>query len=503
LDEMRAVMKRSKSLILLLILTLLSVPFPANAAEARTVELRPISGKEAGEQVTVAGTTTLDAVTIKVLRPNQTVLYLNVRSGGEFADSFTLPGDASPGTYTVVAGGGDISSVVRFRVTEKTGGNPSSPEQDGGGTGPHTLPAAGPVAVENGFAVVAFGAGKSSAAAAVKDIGGLPLRVHAHQVTVTVDQTEIQSLLARAGITAGAVLLIEVEPVTNPPSSGPLRQGAATLTAVGQAYEIRLSLLTADGKEYESEELTGVIEIVLPYNPAGADSALLGIYRLNEASKEWEYAGGTVDSKSSKASARLSHLSRYAVMEYRQAFADMPAGHWAARPVEVLAAKHAITGTAESQFSPNGKTTRAEFAAMLVRVLGLEPDGRGMPFRDVPAGAWYADEIAAAYAAGLASGVSAAEFRPNAPVTREQMAVMLVNAYEYKQGKYEAAEDRLPQNFRDGEQVSSWAANAVNKAVNASLMQGVGRERFDPRAAAVRAQTAQAIYNLAAKLDLF
>lgn len=82
----------------------------------KAVELQDISNKQAGEQVTIAGHTSLDSIIVKVLGPDQSVLYSNELPGGEFGDSFTLPKHAAVGTYTVLAGIGASRAVKSFEV---------------------------------------------------------------------------------------------------------------------------------------------------------------------------------------------------------------------------------------------------------------------------------------------------------------------------------------------------------------------------------------------------
>ncbi|MGO4271360.1 discoidin domain-containing protein, partial [Paenibacillus sp. TAF58] len=84
-------------------------------------ELQDITGKKAGDTVIITGHTELSTLTIKVLRPDQSILYVNVLTGGNFSDSFTLPNDAIIGTYTIVAGSGDVRTVKRFEVIEEPG----------------------------------------------------------------------------------------------------------------------------------------------------------------------------------------------------------------------------------------------------------------------------------------------------------------------------------------------------------------------------------------------
>ncbi|WP_138756521.1 S-layer homology domain-containing protein, partial [Paenibacillus sinopodophylli] len=90
-------------------------------------------------------------------------------------------------------------------------------------------------------------------------------------------------------------------------------------------------------------------------------------------------------------------------------------------------------------------------------------------------------------------------FDPNARITREQMAALLVRAYEYKNSEI-AATGQETAALKDGSSISPWAVEGVNKAIAAGLLQGKGNGIFDSSSDANRAETAQAILNLFNKL---
>ena len=86
-------------------------------------------------------------------------------------------------------------------------------------------------------------------------------------------------------------------------------------------------------------------------------------------------------------------------------------------------------------------------------------------------------------------GISADEFAPEAPVTRQEIATML-----YRFAKAEAvAEDKLAA-FPDAASVADWAKDAMNWAVATGLINGVkaadGTVTLDAQSGATRAQIA-------------
>src|SRR5690606_40506437 len=106
----------------------------------------------------------------------------------------------------------------------------------------------------------------------------------------------------------------------------------------------------------------------------------------------WEYVGGDMDREKSQFNVEIFKAGTYAVLEYDKTFEDVAANHWIYEALKQLSARHIVNGINEKEFAPNGKTTRAEFAALLVRALGLTTVSSSSPFADVSNGVWYAEE---------------------------------------------------------------------------------------------------------------
>jgi YVTN family beta-propeller protein len=195
------------------------------------------------------------------------------------------------------------------------------------------------------------------------------------------------------------------------------------------------------------------------------------------------------------------HNSMYTVIDAGgKTFADL-SGHWAKADVELLASKLIVNGVADNSFAPDAEITRAEFAALLVRALGLSTDlsTNQSGFADVAADAWYAPVIQAALNTGLVSGIAQDRFAPNERITREQMAVMIAKAITVtgqqaeaaaSQGKAAGDEDQRLAKFADRASLSTWAQTAVAQTADADIITGMGGGIFAPSEYATRAQAA-------------
>jgi len=112
-------------------------------------------------------------------------------------------------------------------------------------------------------------------------------------------------------------------------------------------------------------------------------------------------------------------------------FIDVPNGYWAEDEIQYLVGLNIINGIGNGNFSPLSPVTRAEGAAMLARSLKLNVSNRPDPgFKDLPKTHWAYKEIAALVDEGIYPRDP--YFQPGTPLKREEMARLLVNAFQLK-----------------------------------------------------------------------
>lgn len=162
------------------------------------------------------------------------------------------------------------------------------------------------------------------------------------------------------------------------------------------------------------------------------------------------------------------------------------AGHWAYASINQLVAAGSISGYPDGSFKPDNTITRAEFATVLVKAFHLASQD-GKTFTDT-AGHWAKDYIAAAAANGVVNGYENGAFGPDDPITREQMAVMVVKA-----AKLAAASGELQ--FADSGSISDWAREAVITATQNGFMKGNPDNTVRPGDSATRAEAVTIIVN--------
>ncbi|MCZ8522192.1 MULTISPECIES: S-layer homology domain-containing protein [Paenibacillus] len=234
------------------------------------------------------------------------------------------------------------------------------------------------------------------------------------------------------------------------------RPGTITLTLEGDINEAQTSLVGSDGSQG-------------PFRPAPA------LFK--------EEGGKTVVTVARNVS------PAYGAVVTVPSFSDL-VGHWSKEDVERLAGKRVIEGTTDMTFEPESPMTRAQFATLLVRAIGVEPGAEtGGKFTDVTKGAWYSASVSSAVYAGLIEGFEDGTFQPDASITRAQMATMLSRALKFTDKK-PAASKSLLDSFADKGDIGEWAEEAVAEAVQAGIIQGMTETTFAPTDKATRAQAA-------------
>ena len=146
-----------------------------------------------------------------------------------------------------------------------------------------------------------------------------------------------------------------------------------------------------------------------------------------------------------------------------------------------------MTGVSATEFAPNQTTTRGMIVSMLARLEGVT-SAEDAGFADVAENDWYATAVNWAASVGVVNGYEDNTFRPNAPITREQMAAILYNYADYKGYDVSARADLS--DYADAASISSWAEDVLAWANAEGLINGMTATTIDPQGATTRAQTA-------------
>ena len=171
----------------------------------------------------------------------------------------------------------------------------------------------------------------------------------------------------------------------------------------------------------------------------------------------------------------------------KTSFNDLSNYAWAESYINDLAAKGVINGYSDGSFKPGNNVKRCDFVVMISRALDLKSDSTDN-FSDVPAGAYYAEAVAAAKAAGIVNGNGDGTFAPDSYITRQDMMIMAKGAAEYK-GVVLNSKLSVLDSFADSDSISAYAKDSVAAMVNAGIVNGTGKN-IEPKGNTTRAQAA-------------
>ena len=170
-------------------------------------------------------------------------------------------------------------------------------------------------------------------------------------------------------------------------------------------------------------------------------------------------------------------------------FADVSEDDWYYEAVRFVQERGLMNGIGNGNFAPNTQLSRAQLAQILFNKAGRPGVNYLLTFPDVASEAWYTEAIRWTASQGIVGGYGNGTFGPNAPITREQLSVML---WRYS-GSPAATSKEL--NFNDEAEIGGYTQEALRWAVENGILNGYGDGRLGPKGQATRAQVAQMLKN--------
>lgn len=267
---------------------------------------------------------------------------------------------------------------------------------------------------------------------------------------------EVTVTLAPGTFTRPDYLIIRKLSGGPPPLAGLRVSGAAkplfVLAQVSPMYEL------AAGEAAPRKP----VRVLIRYDEGrlgGGEPRKLGVYRQDARDPDaWKCVGGRWEAESGAVEAFVRSWGRLSVLMHDRSFSDIQ-GHWAQRDVELLASRHVVSGVTAKEFLPEAPLTRAQAAKLITEMLARNPESpvrwarpAEPTFRDVQPTDWFYSYVETAAEYGAVKGYGGV-FRPRAPVTREELAAMIVRALGWEPGG--GAPGNAP--FADAVTASPWA----------------------------------------------
>jgi len=225
------------------------------------------------------------------------------------------------------------------------------------------------------------------------------------------------------------------------------------------------------------------------------------VFYYDEEKKSWVEVGGKVNGD--HISVEVNHFTKYAVFAVGQS-ADVPikqiinfsdiSGHWAEAGIKQAVSSGIVSGYPDGTFKPNATVTRSEFAVMLMNALKPQGEGAALTFADTAKiGAWAQKAVAQAVQAGIIKGYEDGSFRPDAEITRPEMAAMIANALG------QSTEENTPTGFADDKDIPAWAKGAVAAMKKLGIIEGKGTNEFAPGDQTTRAEAVTVLLKMLAQ----
>lgn len=246
-----------------------------------------------------------------------------------------------------------------------------------------------------------------------------------------------------------------------------------------------------DGTQYFLS-FSGFVEVTLNYTPGENEDrdALLACY-LSSFGKLEIMKDSRYDQRSEGLIFTTTHFSLYVVGYNPKYFNDID-GHWARSGIIQAGAKELLSGYPDGSFKPDINVSRADFVQMIYNVLDMQIARETFAYVDVPGDQWYYTAIASAKLEGFLDGLEYADgtFRPNDPITRREMAVILANIATTR--KMTTIKAVSVGKFYDYNDIGANYVAAVELAINVGVLNenGMGNNTFSPDSYSTRAQAA-------------
>ena len=179
-------------------------------------------------------------------------------------------------------------------------------------------------------------------------------------------------------------------------------------------------------------------------------------------------------------------------------FLDVSRTDWFYYDVRYVCENGLMNGTSRNRFSPYSTATRGMLVTILYRMENEPRCFGSAAFSDVKPGAYYEKAVVWASQNNIVSGYTDGTFRPDAPVTREQLASILYRYTLYRGQDVSAGETTSLTGYGDAQTVSNYALPAMRWACGTGILQGANG-KLNPSGLATRAQLAAMLHRYLTK----
>jgi hypothetical protein len=337
-----------------------------------------------------------------------------------------------------------------------------------------------------------FGVGKTTAAHAL--LKGKRVAAFSAALTVStgVGNVSFDSKSLNALVTAKENKAVQLSIETVKPETLSESQKAVLGEKTKDAVVIDLNLTVGGSKV---SRLGGTATVSIPCPKVSAEKAEnLVVWFLADDGSITPCAG-SYNAATGQYDFQTNHFSAYVLTEFP--FADVKSDAWYYGDAAYCYMNGLMSGVRDTAFEPTRAASRGMIVTILYRMENSPAVEHTNAFSDVEEGAYDYDAILWAQANGIAGGYADGTFRPDAPVTREQLAAILYHDVQRRGGGFTGSW-MFPLDFTDAADVSEWADEAMHWCVMNGLLNGSDGKLL-PQGSATRAQMAAVLHRFCEK----
>ena len=289
---------------------------------------------------------------------------------------------------------------------------------------------------------------------------------------------------------------ISVTFTVNPP---PLVTHVITATAItGGSISPSGSVIVNNGESQTFTITPNRNYSIADVNVDGVSQGPISSYTFSNITEDhtisatFKYNGSGSGSGNTKPNNNSNPIEDVGYKEDVPAFTDI-ASHWAKEDIDFVVSRGLFGGTSDTTFSPDNTMTREMFVTVLGRLANVNVESYNeSSFADVKSHAYYMGYIEWASKNNMVKGIGNGNFAPDQSITREQMAVIIMNYAKTMDLKLTQVHEE--NTFDDSAKISDYAKDAVKQMQMAGILSGKNGNLFDPQGTATRAEVSAVLH---------
>ena len=262
---------------------------------------------------------------------------------------------------------------------------------------------------------------------------------------------------------------------------------------------------TSGDKTVDVSKFNGYVERTVAI-PDGIDPSKITTGIVLNADGTFSHVPTQIVNIDGKYFAKINSLtnSTYSVIWNPIEFNDV-VNYWAQAAINDMGSRMVVTGVGNGAYEPTRSITRAEFAAIVVRAMGLQKGTTESSFSDVSTTDWFNGYVDTATAYSLITGYDSISYGPSDTITREQAMAILARAMKFTGLSVNLTDSEmndLISKYSDGASVSDYAKASVAACLKTGVVNGTTATTISPKDYVTRAEVAVMVQRLLQKSGL-